>query len=103
MKKRLGGIDFAALERQAKADKAKAAKKASNEPEKAVRSKIHTALNPQVLWKQTAAEKREAADDDNVMVLPELNISGHDQAQVPRQVATPMGQQSAYNQPKISL
>lgn len=68
MGKKMGGIDWAAIDKQAKIDAKKQKKAMANDPD-AGKSKIFMALNQKSLWKETKAEKEAKADDDNIMVV----------------------------------
>ena len=68
MGKKMGGIDWAAIDKQAKLDAKKQKKAMAADPE-AGKSKIFQALNPQSLWKETRAEKEAKDDEENIMVV----------------------------------
>lgn len=76
LSKRLGGgLNFAALDAQAKKDKKKADKK-SNPLKGQEHSRIYQALNPQALWKETKDERKHKNDDENVIVVDVRGGSG---------------------------
>lgn len=76
VEKRMGGIDWKAIEKQQKLDAKKAKQKMGSSGGNSDKSKIFQALNPEQLWKKTAAEKRAAEDDENIMVVEVRGAGG---------------------------
>lgn len=72
----MGGIDWAAIDKQNKAEAKKAKAAAAKNPQTGGVSKIFAALNPQSLWKETKAEKIAKQDDDNIMVVEVRGAGG---------------------------
>jgi len=75
MGKKMGGIDWAAIDKQAKLDAKKQKKAMAMDPD-AGKSKIFQALNPTSLWKKTSKEKAEEQDDENIMVVEVRGAGG---------------------------